>query len=133
METFNRASSLILMKDFTNINSKNIIYKDEHFFMIYDKYPVNEGHILIISNEIRKDFFELSENEKKALPIVIEKAKNIILEKYPADGFNIGMNCGEYAGQTIFHFHCHLIPRYKGDMKNPRGGVRYVIPSKGNY
>lgn len=121
------------MKDFTQIEKERIIYKDDHFFIIYDGFPVNEGHLLIISNEVRKDYFELTQEEKLALPFTIEKAKTIILDKYSPNGFNIGMNCGESAGQTVFHFHCHLIPRYTGDTKNPRGGVRHVIPSKGNY
>ena len=64
---------------------------------------------------------------------IIAKAKSIIEAKFKPDGFNIGMNCGEAAGQTIFHFHCHLIPRYHGDIKNPRGGVRGVIPEKMSY
>lgn len=121
------------MKDFTSVEQERIIFKNEYFFIIPDKFPVSLGHLLIISNEVRTDFFDLSEEERLALPNVIEKAKEIILSQYHPDGFNIGMNCGEYAGQTVFHFHCHLIPRYKGDMENPRGGVRHVIPSKGNY
>lgn len=121
------------MKDFTKIDKENFLFKNEYFFIIKDNFPVNPGHLLIISNEIRSDFFNLSEKEKTNLPILIEKAKEIILEDFKPDGFNIGMNCGETAGQTIFHFHCHVIPRYKGDMENPRGGVRHVIPTKGNY
>lgn len=121
------------MKDFTQIAQEKIIYRDDYFFIIYDGFPVNPGHLLIISNEIRSDYFALTDEEKKALPMVINKAKEIILKDYSPDGFNIGMNCGEAAGQTVFHFHCHLIPRFKGDMENPRGGVRHVIPSKGNY
>ena len=121
------------MKDFKEIGEDRIIYKDEYFFIIKDAFPVNPGHLLIISNVVKKDFFELSDDEKIQLPITIVKAKEIIMEDYNPDGFNIGINCGETAGQTVFHFHCHLIPRYKGDMDNPRGGVRHVIPSKGNY
>ncbi len=121
------------MKDFTEIEEERILYRDEYFFIIKDIFPVNQGHLLIISNEVRKDYFDLNSVEKQMLPVTIEKAKQIILEEHNPDGFNIGMNCGATAGQTVFHFHCHLIPRYKGDMENPRGGVRHVIPSKGNY
>ncbi len=121
------------MKDFTNIDPTKIIYKDDYFFMIYDGFPVNPGHLLIISNQVRTDYFDLTNDEQQALPIAIQRAKEIILEQHNPDGFNIGMNCGADAGQTVFHFHCHLIPRYNGDMENPRGGVRHVIPSKGNY
>jgi diadenosine tetraphosphate (Ap4A) HIT family hydrolase len=121
------------MKDFTEIQLDKIIYKDDFFFIIKDGFPVNPGHLLIISNVLRKDFFDLSDDEKTQLPKTIEKAKEIIKQEFNPDGFNIGMNCGETAGQTVFHFHCHLIPRYIGDMENPRGGVRHVIPSKGKY
>lgn len=121
------------MKDFTEIEQERIIYKDDYFFIIKDGFPVNPGHLLIISNEVRKDFFGLTSNEKQQLPKTIIKAKEIIQQEFKPDGYNIGMNCGETAGQTVFHFHCHLIPRYKGDMDNPRGGVRNVIPAKGKY
>lgn len=121
------------MKDFLNISSEKILYKDELFFIIKDSFPVNPGHLLVISNKLRNDYFELTDIEKKHLPEVIEKAKELIEMTYSPDGFNIGMNCGETAGQTILHFHCHIIPRYKGDMDNPRGGVRGVIPDKMSY
>lgn len=121
------------MKNFTEIAAEKILYKDAHFFIIEDGFPVAPGHLLIISNQLRKDFFELNEAEKAQLPKTIEEAKKWIELHYQPDGYNIGMNCGESAGQTVFHFHCHLIPRYHGDMKNPRGGVRHVIPAKGNY
>lgn len=121
------------MKDFTEIPDNRILYRNEYFFIIEDAFPVSPGHTLIISNAVRNDFFELTNDEKNNLPVMIDKAKEIILTKYDPDAFNIGMNCGVEAGQTVFHFHCHIIPRYKGDMENPRGGVRHVIPSKGNY
>jgi diadenosine tetraphosphate (Ap4A) HIT family hydrolase len=121
------------MRDFTEIEIERILYKDDYFFIIKDGFPVNPGHVLIISNIVRKDFFELTTSERNHLPSVIEKAKEIIEQEHNPDGYNIGMNCGETAGQTVFHFHCHIIPRYAGDMDNPRGGVRHVIPSKGNY
>lgn len=121
------------MKDFTEIENSKILYKDEYFFIIKDGFPVSPGHLLIISNQLRKDYFELTEAEKENLPKTIEKAKEILDTAYNPDGYNIGMNCGETAGQTVFHFHCHIIPRYQGDMENPRGGVRHVIPSQGSY
>lgn len=121
------------MKDFLSIPSERIIFKNEFFFIIKDIYPVSEGHLLIISNELKEDYFELSSKEKGNLPEVIIKAKSLIELEYSPDGYNIGMNCGKYAGQTIFHFHCHIIPRYKGDIENPTGGVRGVIPNKMKY
>jgi diadenosine tetraphosphate (Ap4A) HIT family hydrolase len=121
------------MKDFTQISVDRILFKDDYFFIIEDAFPVTPGHLLIISNDRKKDYFELDQNEKGRLSKVILKAKLMIESKYQPDGYNIGMNCGESAGQTVFHFHCHVIPRYKGDMENPRGGVRHVIPEKGSY
>ncbi len=121
------------MKDFSQIPTDRIIYRDEYFFIIEDAFPVSPGHLLIISNEVKTDYFELTQTEKDNLTKVILEAKSMIELKHKPDGYNIGMNCGETAGQTVFHFHCHLIPRYKGDMENPRGGVRHVIPSKGIY
>jgi diadenosine tetraphosphate (Ap4A) HIT family hydrolase len=121
------------MKDFLSLPPERIIHQSEFFFVVKDGFPVSPGHCLIISKALRKDFFHLSEEEKAELPSVIEKTKSLIEGEHSPDGYNIGMNCGEAAGQTVFHFHCHVIPRFKGDMENPRGGVRYCIPSKGNY
>lgn len=123
------------MKSFYDIpNFENkIIRSTDYFHLIYDGFPVNKGHTLVISKDLKKDYFQLNESEKKDLHVAIDLAKSIIEKEHSPDGYNIGMNCGEYAGQTIFHFHCHVIPRYKGDMENPRGGVRHCIPEKGNY
>ena len=121
------------IKDFNSIPESRILYRDDLFFMIADRFPVSPGHLLIISNELRRDYFELTETEKLRLPALIDQAKRLILEKHNPDGYNIGMNCGEAAGQTVFHFHCHVIPRYNGDMDDPRGGVRHCVENKGRY
>jgi diadenosine tetraphosphate (Ap4A) HIT family hydrolase len=121
------------MKDFTGIEEHKILFKNDLFFIIKDGFPVSPGHLLIITNQVRKDFFHLNAAEREHLHEAIDVAKGLIEKEYTPDGFNIGMNCGETAGQTVFHFHCHVIPRYKGDMDNPRGGVRHVIPEKGKY
>ncbi len=133
MVTYDGIRTNFLMKDFSQIEPNRILYKDQFFFIIKDGFPVTPGHLLIISNELRRDYFELNNEELSQLPIVIAKAKEIIEIEFKPDGYNIGMNCGASAGQTVFHFHCHIIPRYIGDMESPRGGVRHVIPSKGNY
>lgn len=83
-------------------------------------------NLLIISNELRKDYFKLTDIEKSHLCEMIDVAKKIIEQDYKPDGYNIGMNCGKDAGQTIFHFHCHVMPRYKDDFKYTMGGIRYV-------
>jgi diadenosine tetraphosphate (Ap4A) HIT family hydrolase len=89
--------------------------------------------LLIISKENRRDFFDLSDKEKIKLPELITAAKKLIEKEHQPTGYNIGMNCGSSAGQTVFHFHCHVIPRYDGDMIDPRGGVRHSIKGKGYY
>jgi diadenosine tetraphosphate (Ap4A) HIT family hydrolase len=121
------------MSVFKQISDDKVLLKTDHFFVIADGFPVSPGHMLIISNEIRKDFWSLTVEEKLALTTVIEDVKGLIEKTVEPDGYNIGMNCGEAAGQTVFHFHCHVIPRYVGDMQNPRGGVRHCVEGKGDY
>mgnify|MGYP003939266721 CR=1 FL=1 len=121
------------IRDFTAIPEARVLYRDDLFFIIADAFPVSPGHLLIISNEVRRDYFDLTAEEKLKLPGLIDTARKLILQDYQPDGFNIGMNCGEAAGQTVFHFHCHVIPRYKGDMDDPRGGVRHCVEKKGRY
>jgi diadenosine tetraphosphate (Ap4A) HIT family hydrolase len=101
--------------------------------VIKDGYPVSPGHCLIICKELKDTFFDLSSHEKQELIHLIDKVKDLIETEYSPDGYNIGMNCGVTAGQSVMHFHCHVIPRYEGDMENPKGGVRYCIPDKGMY
>lgn len=121
------------METFANISEDKILFKGERFFIINDSFPVSQGHKLIISNELRKDYFDLNKSELIELNEMIFKCKEMIEKDLSPDGYNIGMNCGEAAGQTVFHFHCHVIPRYKGDMNNPKGGVRHCIEGKGYY
>ncbi|SET97736.1 HIT family protein [Hymenobacter actinosclerus] len=121
------------MSVFLQVPAERILYRDAFFFVIRDGYPVSPGHSLIISNHLRPDYFALTLEEQLHLPVVIAQAKCLIEQQYRPDGYNIGMNCGEVAGQTVPHFHCHLIPRYVGDMDNPRGGVRHCVAGKGYY
>lgn len=91
-------------------------------------------HTLIISNRHISNYFDLSKEEKDELPAILEELKNLLLKRDASiEGFNIGINIGEVAGQTVMHFHQHLIPRRAGDVDNPRGGVRGVIPAKQQY
>jgi len=99
----------------------------------YDKYPVSPGHMLIISKRHVPNFFAATAEEHQSLNELLAEAKLLLDEKYHPDGYNIGANCGETAGQTIMHLHIHLIPRYHGDVDNPRGGVRGVIHNKRLY
>ncbi len=121
------------MSIFSEIHPDNYVFESNRFFIIYDRFPVSEGHMLLISKREKKDYFELDQDERKELQNLIVKAKEIIEANFSPDGYNIGMNCGEIAGQTVMHFHCHVIPRYKGDMSDPRGGIRHCVEGKGYY
>ena len=121
------------MSVFNNIRKEDYLYQGNNFFLIRDRYPVSPGHTLIISKELKVDYFDLNEEELGELHNYILKAKELIEKDYSPDGYNIGMNCGKVAGQTVMHFHCHIIPRYKGDMENPRGGIRHCVAGKGYY
>ncbi len=104
-------------------------------FAIFDSYPVSPGHVLVITRRVVPTFFECSGEEQSALMDLVGDVKQFLdtrLDPKP-DGYNVGFNCGSAAGQTVPHVHVHVIPRYSGDMPDPRGGVRHVIPEKGNY
>jgi len=98
-----------------------------------DIFPVNPGHTLIVPKRHIANYFELTIHEQRALWLVVNRCKMLIQKRFNPDGFNVGINVGEIAGQSIFHVHIHLIPRYKGDVENPRGGVRGAISSKQSY
>ena len=119
---------------FCNINQSRILYSNEYFYVILDVYPVTELHTLIIPHRHISSYFELSKEEQSSLFLLLKKHKDK-LQKIDSTitGFNMGINDGEDAGQTVFHCHVHLIPRRKGDVKNAKGGVRGVISSKQSY
>lgn len=110
-----------------------VLLETKHFFTFFDQFPVNSGHMLIISKRHRENIFELMREEWEDLWLALQNAKCYLGIKYHPDGYNLGANCGEHAGQTIFHFHLHVIPRYKGDVENPRGGVRNLKPPLVKY
>lgn len=118
---------------FCELPKERIIYETDFWIMIRDGYAVSHGHTLIIPKRHIKDYFEMNKEEHAELQTVINYAKKQIDIELKPDGYNIGINCGEAAGQTVFHLHVHLIPRYTGDMDDPRGGVRGVIPDKQKY
>lgn len=119
---------------FCNLESgKELITETATAIAFLDSYPVNPGHTLIVPKRHVADYFELSIHEQRALWLVVNRCKTIIQKRYNPDGFNVGINVSEAAGQSIFHVHIHLIPRYKGDVENPRGGVRGVIKEKQGY
>ena len=119
---------------FCNLPSDRIINEYKHFHVIRDLYPVTHLHSLVRPKRHIVSYFECNQDEYNEIPIVLSTQKTeLTLIDESITGFNIGMNIGEDAGQTIFHFHIHIIPRRKGDIENPRGGVRGVIPNKQGY
>jgi diadenosine tetraphosphate (Ap4A) HIT family hydrolase len=118
---------------FCKLPPERIIDSNEFGQTIRDGYPVSTGHTLVISKRHIGSWFEISKEEQLALLDLLARAKTILQEEYIPDGYNIGINDGAVAGQTVPHLHMHLIPRYKDDMKDPRGGVRWIIPEKAKY
>ncbi len=119
---------------FCNIPQDRIIAENELAFAMRDGFPVTNYHTLVIPKRHVYDYFGLTNEELLACNSLLHSLKDDILKTDDTvEGFNVGMNSGEVAGQTIFHCHIHLIPRRKGDVENPRGGVRFVIPDKANY
>ncbi len=102
-------------------------------FAIYDGYPVNEGHVLIIPKRHTANYFDLTIQEQSDCFELLNRVKEVVQQKYHPAGFNVGININEAAGQTVPHVHVHLIPRFKGDVEEPRGGVRGVVPNKRSY
>jgi len=112
---------------------KEKIAENEYAFAVYDEYPVAEGHTLVVPKKEIKDFFELDTEEYNACFALVKQVRKMLIDVYQPKGFNIGINNGPIAGQTIPHAHIHIIPRYEGDVENPKGGIRNIIPKKGNY
>lgn len=114
-------------------SDRELIVESATAYSMYDKFPVSKGHALIISKKHCVDYFGLTFKEQSACWFMLNFIKETLRKKFNPDGFNIGVNVNEAAGQTIPHIHIHVIPRYKDDIKNPRGGIRNVIPLKGDY
>ena len=119
---------------FCNPDQQRVFLANELAYAIWDAFPVTEGHALVVPKRHAADFFDLTPAELLACDDLLRQAKDLLTARDKGFcGFNIGANAGEAAGQTIFHCHIHLIPRRTGDVENPRGGVRHVIPGKGFY
>ena len=119
---------------FCNIPEDRIVNEYKYFYIIRDLYPVTNLHSLVIPKRHVVSYFECNQDEYDEIPIILNTQKTELkLTDESITGFNIGMNIGEDAGQTVFHFHIHIIPRRKGDVKNPKGGIRGVIPNKQQY
>jgi diadenosine tetraphosphate (Ap4A) HIT family hydrolase len=111
----------------------DIIIENALAFVRYDSYPVNPGHCLVIPHRHVAGYFDATDAEKHAIWALVDEMKTRIDAEFKPDGYNVGVNVGSAAGQSVPHIHIHLIPRYRGDMENPKGGVRGVIPEKQKY
>ena len=119
---------------FCNIKESGCAHENNLAFASYDSYPVSKHHCLIIPKRHINDFFDLTTEELLSCNDMIKKVKDEIINKdKTVKGFNLGTNIGKISGQTILHCHFHLIPRREGDVENPQGGVRSVIPNKQHY
>jgi diadenosine tetraphosphate (Ap4A) HIT family hydrolase len=118
---------------FCNLDTKRIFLENDQAVAIRDGYPISPGHILIIPKRHVASFFELNEQEEDGVWALLKQARVETLQSQRPDGFNIGINDGIAAGQTVMHLHIHLIPRYSGDQPDPRGGVRWIFPDKADY
>ena len=116
-----------------NFDKDKIVYEDSTWVAVYDSYPVSKGHVLLIPKRHCETYFDLNFIELESISVTIGIIKRLLDKKFKPDGYNIGINCGEAAGQTVKHCHIHVIPRYNGDMEDPRGGVRGVIPEMQKY
>ena len=102
-------------------------------FAVRDRYPVSPGHSLVITRRIVPTWFEASLEEQQAVFELVAEVKRILDGEFHPDGYNVGFNAGEFAGQTVMHLHVHVIPRFRGDVADPSGGIRHVIPALGNW
>jgi diadenosine tetraphosphate (Ap4A) HIT family hydrolase len=118
---------------FCSIDPSRIAFSNDLVIAIWDGFPVSPGHLLIVPRRHAPAWLDLSSVEKSAIWLAIDRGQALISERFRPDGFNVGFNQNAAAGQTVFHFHLHIIPRYTGDVADPRGGVRHVIPNKANY
>lgn len=118
---------------FCSLQRERIVSHCDLTLTIRDGFPVSPGHTLIIPRRHVATFFEATSQELEAINRAILSAKKQLDKEYFPDGYNIGINNGDTAGQTVFHLHIHLIPRYRGDVDDPKGGVRWIFPEKADY
>jgi diadenosine tetraphosphate (Ap4A) HIT family hydrolase len=123
---------MVLIKNSPFFEKKKIA-ENKYAFAIYDGFPVSKGHSLIIPKRFVSSIFDLDDKEYSFIFKLTKKVKLILTNKFKPDAFNFGINDGEKAGQTIAHAHLHIIPRYNGDLSDPRGGVRNILPDDSGY
>src|SRR5512145_261506 len=118
---------------FCGVDRGRVAWSSSLAMALWDVYPVSLGHALVVPHRHAMSWSELTAEEKAALTAGVDAVRALIDERYRPDAYNVGFNDGEAAGQTIMHFHVHVIPRYQGDVLDPRGGVRWVLPDKAAY
>lgn len=118
---------------FCNPDKERITRESDLAFAMRDGFPVSKGHMLIIPKRHISSFFDLTDDEYKEIRGLLIESKNLLDLELSPDGYNIGVNDGPAAGQTVPHLHFHLIPRYLGDREDPRGGIRWILPEKADY
>ncbi len=118
---------------FCVLPADRIVLQNSSAVAIYDAYPISPGHLLIIPTRHVASWFDTSDTEKQDMLKLLETARSYLHNAHQADGYNIGINDGAVAGQTVPHLHIHLIPRYVDDVSDPRGGVRWIFPDKAKY
>ena len=118
---------------FCELDPEKAWFDTEHGLVIRDGFPISEGHTLVIPRFHVSSLFDLDSETQAALWKLVAEVRRRLTDELEPDGFNIGLNDGEAAGQTVMHAHIHVIPRWKGDVPDPRGGVRWIIPDKARY
>ena len=118
---------------FSPLNPDRIVFENDHVVAFYDGFPVSSGHTLVVSKHVTPSLFDLPEAEQAALWQAVAQVRALLQTKHNPTAFNIGLNDGEAAGQTMPHAHIHIIPRYTGDQPDPRGGIRHIFPHKAKY
>jgi len=118
---------------FCHLSPERIVHQSEFCLVIRDAYPISPGHTLIVARRHVASFFDVTDDERADLMQLVVQARESLAREFGPAGYNIGINDGPAAGQTVPHLHIHLIPRYPGDREDPRGGVRWVLPDKASY
>lgn len=118
---------------FTSIPAERIVASNKLAIAIRDLYPISPGHTLIVTRRIVETWWDANDAEKSAINDLMDTVKVLLDAEYAPNGYNVGFNAGSTAGQTVAHLHVHIIPRYTGDVPDPRGGIRHVIPTKAKY
>ncbi len=118
---------------FHPVDPARVILETRDAIAFLDKYPVSQGHALVVPKLVASRLEDLPLEVETSMWVTVRQVRELVAEKYRPDGFNIGINDGSAAGQTIPHVHIHVIPRYEGDVSDPRGGIRWIFPQKARY